>query len=48
MLAQTNDITLRRVEEVLDLVGLTSVATKRAGKFSLGMGHAWASPARSW
>jgi ABC-2 type transport system ATP-binding protein len=39
MLAQTNDIPRSRVEEVLDLVGLTSVAGKRAGKFSLGMGQ---------
>ena len=38
-LAQTNDISLTRVDEVLDIVGLTSVADKRAGKFSLGMGQ---------
>ena len=38
-LAQTNDIPRRRVDEVLELVGLTQVATKRAGKFSLGMGQ---------
>ncbi|MGA2519243.1 MAG: ATP-binding cassette domain-containing protein [Acidimicrobiales bacterium] len=36
-LAQTNDIPRGRVDEVLELVGLTSVARKRAGKFSLGM-----------
>jgi ABC-2 type transport system ATP-binding protein len=36
-LAQTNDIPMARVDEVLDLVGLSAVATKRAGKFSLGM-----------
>jgi ABC-2 type transport system ATP-binding protein len=36
-LALTNDIPLRRVDEVLDLVGLTAVANRRAGKFSLGM-----------
>jgi ABC-2 type transport system ATP-binding protein len=36
-LALTNDVPLRRVEEVLDQVGLTSVADRRAGKFSLGM-----------
>lgn len=29
----------QRVDEVLELVGLTAVATKRAGKFSLGMGQ---------
>ena len=36
-LALTNDIALSRVDEVLDQVGLTSVAHRRAGKFSLGM-----------
>jgi ABC-2 type transport system ATP-binding protein len=36
-LALTNDIPLRRVDEVLDMVGLTSAANKRAGKYSLGM-----------
>ena len=36
-LALTNDIPLRRVDAVLDQVGLTSVADRRAGKFSLGM-----------
>jgi ABC-2 type transport system ATP-binding protein len=38
-LAQTNDIPLARVDSVLDLVGLTAVADRRAGKFSLGMGQ---------
>jgi ABC-2 type transport system ATP-binding protein len=38
-LAQTNDIPRSRIDEVLDLVGLTDVAGKRAGKFSLGMGQ---------
>jgi len=38
-LARSNSIPKRRVDEVLDLVGLTSVASKRAGKFSLGMGQ---------
>ena len=38
-LAQSNGIGRRRVEEVLDIVGLTSVAKKRAGLFSLGMGQ---------
>ena len=38
-LAQTNDIPVARIDEVLDIVGLTSVAGKRAGKFSLGMGQ---------
>ena len=36
-LAQTQDIPARRVDEVLDLVGLREVANKRAGGFSLGM-----------
>ena len=36
-LAMTNDIPLRRVDEVLDQVGLSSVAGRRVGKFSLGM-----------
>ena len=36
-LALTNDIPLSRVDEVLDQVGLSSVANRRAGKFSLGM-----------
>jgi ABC-2 type transport system ATP-binding protein len=39
MLAQTNHIPMARVDELLDVVGLTSVAGKRAGKFSLGMGQ---------
>jgi ABC-2 type transport system ATP-binding protein len=38
-MAATNGIPTRRVHEVLDLVGLTSVAKKRAGAFSLGMGQ---------
>jgi ABC-2 type transport system ATP-binding protein len=38
-LAQSNGIGKRRVNEVLELVGLTSVANKRAGGFSLGMGQ---------
>jgi ABC-2 type transport system ATP-binding protein len=37
MLAEANRIPLRRVDELLDLVGLTSVAGQRAGRFSLGM-----------
>ena len=38
-MAATNGIPDRRVREVLDIVGLTSVAKKRAGAFSLGMGQ---------
>jgi ABC-2 type transport system ATP-binding protein len=36
-LAQSNGIRTSRVDEVLEQVGLTSVARKRAGTFSLGM-----------
>jgi ABC-2 type transport system ATP-binding protein len=36
-LALANDIPLKRIDEVLDQVGLSSAADKRAGKFSLGM-----------
>ncbi len=39
MLAQTNHLEDSRVDELLELVGLTAVANKRAGKFSLGMGQ---------
>lgn len=39
MLAQTNSIARTRVDEVLDIVGLTEVANQPAGKFSLGMGQ---------
>jgi len=38
-MAATTGIGRRRVEEVIDLVGLTEVAGKRAGAFSLGMGQ---------
>jgi ABC-2 type transport system ATP-binding protein len=38
-LAATTGIPRRRVEEVIDLVGLTDVARKRVGGFSLGMGQ---------
>jgi ABC-2 type transport system ATP-binding protein len=38
-LAATHGIGRRRVDEVLGLVGLTEVAGKRAGGFSLGMGQ---------
>jgi ABC-2 type transport system ATP-binding protein len=38
-LAQSNGIGRRRVDEVLEIVGLTSVAHKRVGGFSLGMGQ---------
>jgi ABC-2 type transport system ATP-binding protein len=39
VLALANGIDQTRVDVVLDLVGLTSVASKRAGGFSLGMGQ---------
>jgi ABC-2 type transport system ATP-binding protein len=38
-LAQTHGIGARRVQEVIDLVGLQEVARKRVGSFSLGMGQ---------
>lgn len=38
-LAQTNGIGRGRVDEVIELVGLTEVAGKRVGGFSLGMGQ---------
>ena len=38
-LAATHRIPTRRVDEVLELVGLTDVAAKRVGSFSLGMGQ---------
>jgi ABC-2 type transport system ATP-binding protein len=38
-LAATHGISRRRVDEVIDLVGLGDVASKRAGGFSLGMGQ---------
>ena len=38
-LAQTNNIPARRVDEVLELVGLREVAKKRSKGFSLGMGQ---------
>ncbi|MDQ8044454.1 MAG: ABC transporter ATP-binding protein [Solirubrobacteraceae bacterium] len=38
-MAQTHGIGRRRVEEVIDLVGLSHVAKQRVGGFSLGMGQ---------
>jgi ABC-2 type transport system ATP-binding protein len=38
-LAQTHGIGRRRVDDLIDLVGLHEVARKRAGNFSLGMGQ---------
>jgi ABC-2 type transport system ATP-binding protein len=38
-MAATTGIGRRRVEQVIDLVGLREVARKRAGAFSLGMGQ---------
>ncbi|QBI55226.1 ABC transporter ATP-binding protein [Streptomonospora litoralis] len=38
-MARSNGLPLRRVDEVLETVGLTEVANRRAGKFSLGMGQ---------
>jgi len=38
-LAKTHGISRKRVDEMVDLVGLHEVARERAGKFSLGMGQ---------
>ena len=38
-MAATTGISRQRVDDVIDLVGLTDVAGKRAGAFSLGMGQ---------
>jgi len=38
-LAATHGLPRRRVDEVLELVGLSAVADRRAGRFSLGMGQ---------
>ena len=38
-LAQTNGVSRRRVDEVIEMAGLTDVARKRVGGFSLGMGQ---------
>jgi ABC-2 type transport system ATP-binding protein len=38
-LAQTNGVGRRRVNELIDMVGLSEVAGKRVGGFSLGMGQ---------
>ena len=45
-LAATHRIPARRVDEVLELLGLPDVARKRAGAFSLGMGQRLGSPQR--
>ncbi|MFG2001460.1 ABC transporter ATP-binding protein [Spirillospora sp. NPDC048911] len=38
-MARSNGIPVRRVDEVLEIVGLAAVARRRAGSFSLGMGQ---------
>ncbi|MCZ2857638.1 ABC transporter ATP-binding protein [Blastococcus sp. VKM Ac-2987] len=38
-MAASNGLPVRRVDEVLDVVGLTDVAGQRVGRFSLGMGQ---------
>ncbi|MBK5250512.1 MAG: ABC transporter ATP-binding protein [Actinomycetales bacterium] len=38
-LAATHGISRKRVDEVIDMTGLATVATKRVGGFSLGMGQ---------
>jgi ABC-2 type transport system ATP-binding protein len=45
-LAATIGVSPRRVEEVIEIAGLGEVADKRAGGFSLGMSHGWASRRR--
>lgn len=42
VLAQTQGLARRRVEEVIDLIELREVARRRPGKFSLGI------PYRTW
>ena len=37
MLNETSHISIKQIDEVVELVGLTSVTSKRAGRFSLGM-----------
>jgi ABC-2 type transport system ATP-binding protein len=39
VMAQTAGISARRVDEVIEIVGLTDVGRRRAGTFSLGMGQ---------
>ena len=39
MLAEANSLPRARVNHVLEIVGLSSVASQRVGKFSLGMGQ---------
>src|SRR5260221_9734839 len=43
-LAQTNGVSRRRVDELIEMVGLTDVAGKRVGGFSLGMGQRLRTP----
>ena len=45
-LALSNGISRARVDEVLDLVGLCSIARRRAGGFSLGMSQRLSTPPR--
>src|SRR5215467_638699 len=47
-LAQTNGVSRRRVEELIDMAGLGDVAGKRVGGFSWGWASGWASPRRCW
>src|SRR5665811_1352455 len=39
VLARTNGIPRSRVDEVIEIVGLTEVANHRVGSFSMGMGQ---------
>jgi ABC-2 type transport system ATP-binding protein len=46
--AQSNGFGPRRVRQVLELVGLEKVASRRAGQYSLGMGQSFmGTPRRS-
>ena len=47
-LAVTSGIPRARVEQVLDMVGLSDVADQRVGAFSLGMDSGSVSPQRCW
>ena len=47
-MAATAGISRQRVEDVIDLVGLTDVAGRRAGAFSLGMGQRLGWRRRCW
>ena len=47
-MALTHGIGVKRVEQVIEMVGLDEVANRRAKTFSLGMASGWGSRRRSW